>query len=109
MPGLSGLEVAQRLAADTRAGCRIVFVTAYDEFAVQAFEREAVDYLLKPVSDERLGRAVERLRRRAAVAFCLRARIPTSAMCFNVALRSCGMAGTDASSLRPRGTRARAR
>lgn len=68
MPGLSGLEVAQRLAADTRAGCRIVFVTAYDEFAVQAFEREAVDYLLKPVSDERLGRAVERLRRRAAVA-----------------------------------------
>lgn len=68
MPGLSGLEVAQRLAADTRAGCRIVFVTAYDEFAVQAFEREAVDYLLKPVSDERLARAVERLRRRAVAA-----------------------------------------
>ena len=58
MPGLSGLDVAARL---TRP-CRLVFVTAYDQFAVEAFEREAVDYLLKPVSDERLGRTVARLR-----------------------------------------------
>ena len=58
MPGLSGLEVAERLTAP----CRLVFVTAYDQFAVAAFEREAVDYLLKPVTDERLARTVARLR-----------------------------------------------
>ena len=58
MPGLSGLEVAARLTVP----CRLVFVTAYDQFAVQAFEREAVDYLLKPVTDERLGRTLARLR-----------------------------------------------
>ena len=58
MPGLSGLEVAARLTVP----CRLVFVTAYDQFAVEAFEREAVDYLLKPVTDERLARTVERLR-----------------------------------------------
>jgi DNA-binding LytR/AlgR family response regulator len=58
MPGLSGLEVAARLTAP----CRLVFVTAYDQFAVAAFEREAVDYLLKPVTDERLARTVARLR-----------------------------------------------
>lgn len=63
MPGLSGLDVVQALSAETRAACRVVFVTAYDEFAVQAFEREAVDYLLKPVSDDRLAAASERLRR----------------------------------------------
>ncbi len=68
MPGLTGLEVAQRLATPPRAACRVVFVTAYDEFAVQAFEREAVDYLLKPVADDRLALAVERLGRAPAVA-----------------------------------------
>ncbi|HEX8963099.1 MAG TPA: LytTR family DNA-binding domain-containing protein [Rhodocyclaceae bacterium] len=57
MPGLTGLEVAARL----RAPCRIVFVTAYEEFAVQAFEQAAVDYLLKPVTAERLARALDRL------------------------------------------------
>lgn len=59
MPGLSGLEVAQGIETDTR----LVFVTAYDEFALDAFERAAVDYLVKPVNDERLARTVERLRR----------------------------------------------
>src|SRR5512144_1852837 len=50
MPGLSGIEVAR-----TSAGmCMFVFVTAYDSYAVEAFENEAIDYLLKPVSDERL-------------------------------------------------------
>lgn len=66
MPGLSGLEVVAAISPAARTGCRVVFVTAHDEFAVQAFEREAVDYLLKPVADERLALAVERLRRRAA-------------------------------------------
>ena len=68
MPGLSGLEVIPALSSAARAACRVVFVTAYDEFAVQAFEREAVDYLLKPVADERLALAVERLRRRIVAA-----------------------------------------
>jgi len=58
MPGLTGLEVARRL----NVPCRIVFVTAYDQYAVEAFEREAVDYLLKPVNDERLQQTIARLR-----------------------------------------------
>ena len=58
MPGLSGLEVAERIG--TRA--RIVFVTAYDQYAVDAFDAGAVDYLLKPVQAERLERALLRLR-----------------------------------------------
>lgn len=66
MPGLSGLEAVQALSTEARQGCRVVFVTAYDEFAVQAFEREAVDYLLKPVADERLVAAIERLQRMPA-------------------------------------------
>ena len=66
MPGQSGLEVVQALSPETRAACRVVFVTAHDEFAVQAFDREAVDYLLKPVVDDRLALAIERLRRPAS-------------------------------------------
>jgi DNA-binding LytR/AlgR family response regulator len=58
MPGLSGMDVARRIAGF----CRIVFVTAFDQYAVEAFEREAVDYLLKPVSKERLLQTVQRLR-----------------------------------------------
>ena len=58
MPGLSGLDVAARLTAP----CRLVFVTAYDQYAVEAFEREAVDYLLKPINDTRLQKTIERLR-----------------------------------------------
>jgi len=64
MPGLTGLEVAQGIEGPTR----IVFVTAYDEFAIAAFEQEAVDYILKPVKAERLARTVERLRRDLATA-----------------------------------------
>jgi len=60
MPGLTGLEVARRVAA----GVHVVFVTAYDEYAVTAFEREAIDYVLKPVTDERLRETVRRLRER---------------------------------------------
>lgn len=58
MPGLSGLEVAQGIEGDTR----VVFVTAFDEYAVQAFEQAALDYLLKPVRDERLAATVQRLK-----------------------------------------------
>jgi len=58
MPGLTGLEVAQGIESDTR----VVFVTAYDQYAVEAFEREAVDYLLKPVTRERLAQTVTRLK-----------------------------------------------
>jgi DNA-binding LytR/AlgR family response regulator len=58
MPGLSGLEVAARATVP----CRFVFVTAHDEFAIQAFEQAAVDYLLKPVTAARLARTIERLR-----------------------------------------------
>lgn len=59
MPGQSGLDAARSAVAE----CRVVFVTAYDDHAVQAFEQAAVDYLLKPVSDERLARCVQRLQR----------------------------------------------
>lgn len=61
MPGQSGLDAARAAAPD----CRVVFVTAYDDHAVQAFEQAAVDYLLKPVPEERLARCVERLRQRS--------------------------------------------
>ena len=60
MPGLTGLEVARRAAE----GVHIVFVTAYDQYALEAFEHAAVDYLLKPVTDERLIETIRRLRER---------------------------------------------
>jgi len=62
MPGLTGLEVAQGIEGHTR----VVFVTAFDEYAVSAFESEAIDYVLKPVGSERLQRTVERIRRSLA-------------------------------------------
>jgi DNA-binding LytR/AlgR family response regulator len=60
MPGLSGIEAARRLYQR----CHIVFVTAYDQYAVEAFEQGAMDYLLKPVVAERLQRTCERLQQR---------------------------------------------
>ncbi len=63
MPGLTGFEVArQALARD--AGVELVFVTAYDQHAIAAFEVDAVDYLLKPVDPTRLEQAVQRAQRR---------------------------------------------
>jgi two-component system LytT family response regulator/two-component system response regulator LytT len=65
MPGLTGFEVARRVF---QAGLesQLVFVTAYDQYAIDAFDVNAVDYLLKPVEAERLATAVERVRRRLA-------------------------------------------
>ena len=63
MPGLSGIEVAKKIAGL----CRIVFITAFDQYAVEAFESEAVDYLLKPVSKERLIHTMQRLKKQLNV------------------------------------------
>ena len=63
MPGLTGFEVARRLLEDDEAPA-VVFVTAYDQHAIEAFEVNAVDYLLKPVEAGRLEQAVQRARRR---------------------------------------------
>ncbi|MGM9512717.1 LytR/AlgR family response regulator transcription factor [Roseateles sp. DB2] len=65
MPGLSGLEAAAALAEDWPEGTPfplLVFVTAYDQYALQAFEHAAVDYVLKPVQRERLAQTVARLK-----------------------------------------------
>lgn len=61
MPGATGLEVAQQLRGAARRP-RVVFVTAFDQYAIDAFEADAIDYLLKPVTDERLTRTLDKLR-----------------------------------------------
>lgn len=61
MPGLTGLDVVAQLPQDSMP--IIVFVTAYDRYAIEAFEARALDYLLKPVDDDRLTQALERVRR----------------------------------------------
>ncbi|WP_432383666.1 LytR/AlgR family response regulator transcription factor [Duganella sp. P38] len=63
MPGMTGLDVAARLV-DSPKPPHIVFVTAYDQYAVEAFEHSALDYLLKPASLERLEKAVAKLKAR---------------------------------------------
>ena len=62
MPGLSGMEVARALY-DMETPPKIVFVTAYDQYAVEAFETEAIDYLLKPIELDRLATTLDRARR----------------------------------------------
>jgi len=59
MPGLTGIEVAQQINTD----CRVVFITAFDQYAIEAFENEAVDYILKPVTDKRLKKTINRLKK----------------------------------------------
>jgi DNA-binding LytR/AlgR family response regulator len=69
MPGKSGLEAAEELAERWDAAQpfpEVVFVTAYDEYALAAFEHAAADYVLKPVNDARLGKTIERLQQRLA-------------------------------------------
>lgn len=64
MPGMTGIDAARELYNR----CRIVFVTAYDQYAIDAFEQGAMDYLLKPVTVERLATTCDRLRKRLAAA-----------------------------------------
>jgi DNA-binding LytR/AlgR family response regulator len=63
MPGKSGIDVAQALAGR----CHVVFVTAYDEYAIAAFDEGAVDYVLKPVTAERMAKVVSRVKARLAL------------------------------------------
>jgi len=65
MPGLTGFEVARRLI-DADVEAQLVFVTAFDQYAIDAFSVNAVDYVLKPVDAERLEQTIERARRRVA-------------------------------------------
>ncbi len=63
MPGLTGLEVAAA-ATESSPGTQLVFVTAYNQYAIEAFDRGAVDYLLKPIAPDRLAATVKRLKAR---------------------------------------------
>ncbi|MCC4614743.1 LytTR family DNA-binding domain-containing protein [Xanthomonas campestris pv. asclepiadis] len=67
MPGLTGIEVARALR-EVSPRTQVVFVTAYDQYAIDAFEHGAVDYLLKPISRERLQATWQRVQQRAAAA-----------------------------------------
>src|SRR5450830_1145286 len=67
MPEMTGVEVAHSIAANTDLKCHVVFVTAFDQYAVEAFQTGAADYLLKPYSDERLALTVQRLQERLAL------------------------------------------
>ena len=62
IPGPNGLEIARCIGNR----CHVVFVTAYDEHAIEAFEKGAVDYILKPINDARLGLTVQRLKKNLA-------------------------------------------
>lgn len=62
MPGMTGLDVAAVIGSE----CHVVFITAYDQYALQAFEAGAVDYLLKPVETDRLAAMAERMERKLA-------------------------------------------
>jgi DNA-binding LytR/AlgR family response regulator len=87
MPGLTGLEVAAA-TAEVSPQTQVVFVTAYNQHAIEAFDRGAVDYLLKPINAERLAATVKRVKARIAsgeagpgadVADQLRAKMPADA------------------------------
>ncbi|MBL8522751.1 MAG: response regulator transcription factor [Betaproteobacteria bacterium] len=82
MPGQTGIEVAQGIETETR----VVFVTAYDQYAVQAFESEAVDYVLKPVSSDRLSRTIARLKK----ALAEQAPMPEMSQILNLLSRAVG-------------------
>ena len=81
MPGKSGLDVAAVIGKE----CHVVFITAYDQYALKAFDAGAVDYLLKPVEGDRLAATVERIRKKlasppadlSALVAALRATIPS--------------------------------
>ena len=60
MPGMNGFDVLRQLSGSTMPA--VIFVTAFDEFALRAFDANALDYLLKPINDERLAEAIQRVR-----------------------------------------------
>jgi len=64
MPEMTGVEVAKSLLSNRELRCHVVFVTAFDQYAVEAFDSGAIDYVLKPYSDDRLATAVARLKER---------------------------------------------
>ncbi len=70
MPGMTGVDAARQIAQlptdDAWPGCEIVFITAYDQYAVEAFEQGVVDYVLKPAERERLQVTVDRIKKRVA-------------------------------------------
>ena len=74
MPGMTGIEAARAIAQlptdddtdDGWLGCEIVFITAYDQYAIEAFEQGVVDYVLKPAERDRLSVTVERIKNRLA-------------------------------------------
>ncbi|MFA6310737.1 MAG: LytTR family DNA-binding domain-containing protein [Sterolibacterium sp.] len=66
MPEMTGVEVARQLVRNQDLHCHVVFVTAFDQYAVEAFETGAIDYVLKPYSDERLAATIARLKARLA-------------------------------------------
>jgi DNA-binding LytR/AlgR family response regulator len=68
MPEMTGVEVARQLLRQQQLHCHIVFVTAFDQYAVEAFETGAIDYVLKPYSDERLAATIRRLQERLEMA-----------------------------------------
>ena len=71
MPGLTGVEAAKQIAqmdvADDELLPEIVFITAYDQYAVEAFEQGVADYVLKPAERERLAVTVQRIKKRLAL------------------------------------------
>lgn len=94
MPGLSGLEAAQALAEEWPAGAAgdapfplLVFVTAFDQYALAAFDAQAVDYLVKPVDPQRLAACVQRLQQRLA------SQLPAASAAAVPALPAAGAAG----------------
>ena len=64
MPGMTGIEAARAILGREDNTCQVVFITAYDQYAVEAFEQGAIDYVLKPADRERLAKTVERLKGR---------------------------------------------
>ncbi len=83
MPGMTGLEAARHIGKRSH----IVFITAFDEYAVEAFERGAIDYVLKPFDAERLGETVARLKERLAAASGARAGDATSEVLDEILVR----------------------